>query len=384
MASVLTALAPTLFSAAQEVSNEPFGVISAINATFDDKGVAKGDTVTVPYMPVQSNTAFSPAAITTEGTSLTPGVVAVTITKSQKNSCVLTGEQIRSLENSNGGVTRLEWARQWALQAMRALRNEAEQDACLAVKYGASRATGTAGTTPFSGSMDALLDVRKILADNGAPLADLQFVANTSAMTNLSKLAIIQQADMAGSDAERRSGLIARQSGFQLRQSAGVALHTKGTGASYVIDATSNLIAGSTVLTTSTAGSGTMVAGDIISLQSDSNAYVCNSSAVVAGTTGTFTIGRPGIRQATVAAKTITIGSSYTPNFAFERSAVVGIMRPPLIPANPTINQMLISDGKGFTFLMLDISQYGQRTWEMHLAWGFKVVQPEHVALLLG
>jgi hypothetical protein len=379
MASVLTALAPTLFSAAQEVSAEPFGVISAINATFDDKGVAKGDTVTVPYMPVQSNTAFAPAATPPEGTSVTAAAIAVTITKSQMNSVVLTGEQIRSLENSNGGVNKAEWVRQWAAQAMRALRNEAEADACLAVKYGASRAVGTAGTTPFSSSMDSLVDVRKILADNGAPLADLQFVGNTTSMANLSKLAVIQQADSAGSDAERRSGVIARQYGFQLRQSAGIALHTKGTGGSYVIN-NGNIAVGSTVLTAGS-GANTMVAGDIIAIQSDDNRYVCNVGLAAAGD---FTIGRPGLRQATVNAKTITIGNNYTPNFAFERSAVVGVIRPPLVPANPTINQMLISDGKGLTYLMLDVSQFGQRSWFMCLAWGFKVVQGEHVALLLG
>jgi hypothetical protein len=33
---------------------------------------------------------------------------------------------------------------------------------------------------------------------------------------------------------------------------------------------------------------------------------------------------------------------------------------------------------------MLEIDQYGERSWEMHLAWGFKVVQGEHVAMILG
>jgi len=80
----------------------------------------------------------------------------------------------------------------------------------------------------------------------------------------------------------------------------------------------------------------------------------------------------------------MTIGDSYTPNMAFSRNAVVGVMRPPLMPANPTIQQMLISDEFGMTYLMLDIAQYGQRTWELHLAWGFKAVQPEHIALLIG
>ncbi len=382
MASIMTSLAPVLYSAAQVVSGEPFGVVDSINASFDDKRVAKGDTVSVPYAPPQSNTGFTPAAYVPEGTCITaPTPIAVTITKSQKNSMVLTGEQIRSLEN---GQNYQEWARQWAAQAMRALRNEAEADACLAIKYGASRAVGTAGTTPFASSLDALADVKQILQDNGAPLADLQFVGNTNTWANLSKLAIIQQASQAGSDAERRSGSVGRQNGFRLQASAGIAAHVKGDGSSYVIDATSALIAGSTALKTSTAGSGSILAGDILSLQSDTNKYVCNVGCATAGSVSPFTIGRPGLRVATVAAKTITIGNGYTPNFAFERSAVVGIMRPPLVPDSPVIKQQFVSDGKGMTYLFLECVQYGQVTWEMHLAWGFKVVQGEHVAILMG
>jgi hypothetical protein len=52
MSNTLTALAPTLFSTGrQEVANEPFGVVDAVNMDFDDKGVAKGDTVTVDVAP---------------------------------------------------------------------------------------------------------------------------------------------------------------------------------------------------------------------------------------------------------------------------------------------------------------------------------------------
>jgi hypothetical protein len=185
MASTITALAPTLFSAAQEVSAEPFGAIDSINASFDNKGVAKGDKVTVPIAPSQSNTGFNASNVYPEGTSITASSTTVEITKSQKNSMVLTGEQIRSLENGNNYQ---EWTRQWAAQAMRALRNEAEADACDVIKIGASRAAGTAGTTPFASSLDELIDVRKILRDNGAPMADLQFLASSASETNLLKL----------------------------------------------------------------------------------------------------------------------------------------------------------------------------------------------------
>lgn len=376
--NVLTALAPTLYSAAQTVSAEPFGVVDAISATFDDKGVALGDSVKVPVAPTRAGENFTPAATADTGAAATADSIAVTITKSRKVSWALSGEQLRSLEN---GGNDMEWARQLAEQGMRTLRNEAEADAALAIKYGASRAYGTAGQTPFAADLTALTNIRKILKDNGAPLADLQFVMDTSAELNLSNLGIIQQAYQAGSDAERRSGMLGRQFGFALKSSAGIALHDNGSGASYITNIPSP---GTLALKSRTigldGGTGTIVSGDVITFNGDTNKYVVNTAL----TAGDLVIGRPGLRKTLADGVACAVGADYTPNMAFERSAVVGVMRPPLVPSNPTINQMLISDGKGMTYLMLDISQYGQRTWEIHLAWGFKVVQGEHVALVLG
>lgn len=376
MANTLTALVPTLFSAAQEVSNEPFGVVAAINTQFNDRGVAKGDTVTVPIAPTRSASDFTPAATPSSGDDAAANSVGVTISASKKVSWHLTGEQIRSLEN---GADAAEWARQLVAQGMRTLRNLAEVDAATAVKQGASRAVGTAGTTPFASNLDALVDVRKVLADNGAPLADLQCVMDTSAGSNLRKLGIIQQAYQAGSDAERRTGNFLRQFGFQLRESAGISTHTKGTGASYVTSGSTAVGVRDIALVT---GTGTVLSGDVVTFAADStNKYIVNTGVTAAGT---ITLGRPGARVTIATANAMTIGNNYVPNLAFERNSVVGIVRPPLVPQNPTITQQLISDSMGMTYLLLDIAQYGQRTWELHLAWGFKVVQGEHVAIVMG
>ncbi len=51
MANTLTALAPLLFSAARIVPKELTGLLGASDLNFDDKGVAAGQTVTVPVMP---------------------------------------------------------------------------------------------------------------------------------------------------------------------------------------------------------------------------------------------------------------------------------------------------------------------------------------------
>jgi hypothetical protein len=379
MANTLTALAPTLFSAAKEVAAEPWGVIAAINTSFDDKGVAKGDTVDVPVAPVRAASDFTPANVAGAGADATANTTPVTITKSRKVDWNITGEQLRSLQNGVSGVA-ADWAKQLLLQGMRTLRNEAEIDAAVAAKLGASRAVGTAGTAPFASDINLLVDSRKVLHDNGAPLADMQFVGDTTAGAAMRKLGIIQNHYQAGSDEERRSGILQRQFGFMPRESAGVTLHTKGTGSAYTTTA-----AGFAVGTTSIpliTGSGTVVAGDVVTFAGDANKYVIASGIAAPGT---VVLAAPGLRQAIPAAATaMTIGNNYTANLAFERNAIVGTLRPPIMPPNPTIQQMLVSDDKGMTYLMLEIAQYGMTSWELHLAWGFKTVNPEFSSLVLG
>lgn len=376
MSNTLTNLMPVLFSAAQTVSNEPFGVISAIATDFDDKGVAKGDSVTVPIAPTRATSDFTPNNTTSTGDDAIASSVSVQITQSKKVSWALSGEQIRSLDN---GGNNPEWVRQMMLQGMRALRNGAEVDCATQIKAGASRAVGTAGTNPFASDINVIADVRKVLFDNGAPMADLQLCIDSSAGTSARKLGIIQQAYQAGSDQERRSGDLLRQFGFQIRESAGIGTHTKGTGASYVTSGSTAVGVRDIALVT---GTGTVLSGDVVTFAADSNnKYVVNTGVAAAGT---ISLGRNGARTTIATANAMTIGNNYTANLAFERSAVVGVMRPPVMPENPTITQQLISDQYGMTYLLLDIAQYGQRTWELHLAYGFKVVQGEHVAIVMG
>lgn len=377
MPNTLTSLAPTLFSAAKLVAMEPTGVIGAIDMRFDDKGVSRGDTVTVDVAPTRAASDFTPAATTSTGADAVASSIAVQITKSRKVDWHLTGEQQRSLDNATISD---DWVSQLIAQGMRTLRNEAEVDAALAVKVGASRAFGTAGTTPFGSDLSSLTNARKILQDNGAPLTDLQMVTDTNAGLNLLNLGIVQQAYQAGSDTERRTGNLNLQFGFTHSVSAGIATHTKGTGASYTSSAAGFAVGARSIALIT--GTGTVLAGDVITFAGDTNKYVV---ATGVSAPGTIVLASPGLRQAIAASATaMTIGNNYAPNLAFERSSVVGIMRPPLMPANPIIQQLLVSDNRGLTYLMLDIAQYGQRTWELHLAWGFKSINDEFAAIMLG
>lgn len=376
MANVFTALQPVLYSAAQDVAQEPFGVISAISASFDDKGVAVGDTVNVPIAPTATATDFTPAAQSTAGDDKTATNVGVQVTASKKVSWNITGEQERSL--ANGGNDN-EWVRQLVAQGMRTLRNLAETAAVQAIKVGASRAIGTAGTNPFASDINVIADLRKVLMDNGCPMADMQLCIDSTAGAAARKLGIVQQAYQAGSEQERRTGDLLRQFGFAIRESAGIAQHVKGTGASYVTSGSTAVGVRDVALVT---GTGTVLAGDVVTFAADSaNKYVVGTGVAAPGT---ISLGRPGARAVIATSNALTVGNSYTPNLAFERNAVVGIMRPPIFPDNATIQKTLVSDAFGMTYLLLQIQQYGMTTWELHLAYGFKVVQGEQVAILMG
>jgi hypothetical protein len=332
--------------------------------------------VSVDVAPTRAAADFTPGATTSTGDDSTGSKIDVTITKSRKVSWHLTGEQQRSLANA---TINQDWVSQLVQQGMRTLRNECEVDASIAVKIGASRAYGTAGTTPFASDLTALTNARKILVDNGAPKADLQMVFDTNAGLNLRNLGVLQNAYQAGGDAERRTGEFLPQMGFRLSESAGIGLHTKGTGASYTTSGTA-LPVGTTVIPLIT-GTGTVLAGDVVTFAGDTNKYV----VVSALSGGNITIGAPGLKVAIAASATaMTVGNNYTANLALERSSVVGVLRPPIMPANPTIEQMLVSDDKGMTYLMLQIAQYGQLSWELHLAWGFKAINGEFSAIVLG
>ena len=373
MANDLTALTPTLFSAAQQVSNEPFGIIDAVSADFDDKGVSVGDPVDVTVAPTRTPKAFTPGVNAPVGDDADAESEQVVITRSDLVDWYLTGEQQRRLEN---GGTDQEWVRQLIAQGMRALRNQAEGDCATAIKVGASRAVGTAGSSPFGSDINAMVDLQKVLKDNGAPMADLQMCIDTTDGAALRKLGIIQQADQAGSDEERRSGNLLRQYGFQLRESAGISLHSAGTADSdYDTNGATAAGARSIVIDT---GTGDFNAGDVVAIGGVN--YVVSADS--AGSP--ITVARPGVAATIEDGTDLAPAGDYTPILGFERSAVVAVMRPPVMPPNANHQQVLISDEMGMTYLLVQISQYGQVKWELHLASGFKVVQSEHVAILLS
>lgn len=370
MANVLTDLAADIYKAADVVSRELTGIIPSVLINADgSERVAKGDTVRSHFTRQATAVDSTPAMTIPEGTDQTVDNKTATISKSRAVQIPWTGEDIKHVNNGSGFETI--YGDQIA-QAMRTLTNEMEADLWAEAYTNASRAIGTAGTTPFGSNFDLLADARKILVDNGAPINDRQstLVLNTAAGANLRKLAQLQKANEAGNDILLRQGELLDLQGLMLKESAGVGLHTAGTGSGYLVNDAS-LAVGDTVIAADT-GTGTILAGDVVTFDSDSdNSYVVTEA--LSG--GSFTIGGPGLRVAIPENDPITVVGNATKNIAFHRNAIELIARPEAQPqgGDAAVDAMMVQDPRsGLPFELRVYKGYKKAMFEVGLAWGTK------------
>lgn len=374
MANTLTSLVPDLYESLDIVSRELAGFIPSVTLDATAERAALNQAIRIPITPAAPAEDVSPGQLPPDDGDQTVGNTPFTITKSRMVPFRWTGEEQKGI-NTGPGYANIR--RDQITQAMRTLVNEIEVDVGRTA-YLSSRATGTAGTTPFASTLGDTAQVRKILSDNGAPLSDLQCVIDTTAGANIRTLAQLTKANEAGTTALRAQGTLLELHGFVLRESAGVARHTAGTGASYVTNGA--LAIGATVIPVQT-GSGTIIAGDVVTI--GNYKYVVTSA--LAG--GNLTIGAPGLREAVNTGATVTLAAAYTANFAFSRSAIVLATRAPALPEEGDMadDRMMLQDPRtGMAFEVSMYKQYRRVRYEIAAAWGVQNIKPAHTALLLG
>lgn len=381
MANVLTDLAADIYKAADVVGRELVGFIpaSTINANGSER-VAKGDVVRASFTREAAAVDVSESMTIPEGTDQTVDNKTLTISKSRAVQIPYTGENVLSLNNGIGFDT--VYGDQ-ITQAMRTLVNEIEADMAQEAYTNSSRAFGTAGTTPFGSNFSEVAEIRQILVDNGMPQNDGQvsLVLNTLAGTNLRQLAQLQKANEAGGSDLLRQGILLDLQGLGIRESAQIKSHTKGTGASYLLNDASSAV-GDTVIAAD-GGSGTILAGDVVTFAGTTTKYVVNSA--LSG--GSFTLGAPGLLVAEADNDAITVGDSYTANVAFHRRALELAMRAPAVPqgGDSADDALLVQDPhSGLVFEIRVYKGYRKTMIEVAAAWGVKAWKSNFIATLLG
>ena len=381
MANVLTDLAADIYKAADVVGRELVGFIpaSTINANGSERA-AKGDVVRASFTREATAVDVSESMTIPEGTDQTVDNKTLSITNARAVQIPYTGEDILHLNNGIGYET--VYGDQIA-QAMRTLTNEMEADLWEEAYTNSSRAFGTAGTTPFGSNFSEVAEIRQILVDNGMPQNDGQvsLVLNTLAGTNLRQLAQLQQANTAGGTDLLRQGVLLDLQGLGIRESAQVGLHTKGTGTSYLLNDASSAIGDTTIA--ADGGSGTILAGDIVTFAGTSDKYVVNSA--LSG--GSFTIGGTGLVAAEADNDAITVGNNYTANIAFHRRALELAVRAPAVPqgGDTADDALTVQDPvSGLVFEVRVYKGYRKTMIEVAASWGVKAWKSDFIATLVG
>lgn len=384
MANTITGLIPTMYNALNVISREITGLIPAVTSDMTYERAAVGQTVRSPVAPASTASDITPAVTPPNDGDQTIGYTDMTITKARRVPIRWNGEERLGLDN-NGAQYNVIFRDQMA-QAMRTLTNEVEADLAALHIY-ASRAYGTSGTTPFGSSLGDTANIRKLLVDNGAPTSDLNLIMNTSAGANLRTLTQLTKVNEAGDSSMLRQGVLLDIHGMALRESAQIVTSTAGTGASATTD-TAGYAIGATVITLASAGTGTIVAGDVITFAGDTNKYVVASGDADVSNGGTITLAAPGLRKALAAsAIAITVNAAAARNMAFSRSAIALATRAPALPSegDSAADRFMLTDpNSGLSFEVSMYKQYRQVQYEVALAWGVKAVKPEHMGILLG
>ena len=383
MPNTLTNLIPSAYRALNVVSRELVGFIPSVQLDPSAEMLAVGQTIYIPAAPVNSaGKDITPAMAFPTAAYQTIGSKSHSLTKQRAFPFSWQNEERKALDAGPGYLSINE---QQIAQAIRACVNEMEVDIAVAAKNGASRAFGaTAGTAPV---LTDWAQAKKILDDNGAPSTDRTSVFDTTAGVALRSTSNLYKVNEAGDGGSLlRQGLLGNLFGFNLRESAQIQTTTKGTASSATTD-NAGYAVGATVLTLASAGTGTIVAGDIITFAGDSNKYVVASGDADVSTGGTITLAEPGLRVAMSAAtKAITVFGTSARNTAFSRNAILLSTRlPASVSGDLATDRQVITDPvSGISF---ELSMYpGDRMvhYEVAACWGVTVIKPEHLAIIVG
>jgi hypothetical protein len=385
MANSLTNLIPTLYNALDVVSRELVGFIPSVSRDSTHERAALNQTVRSFATRAAAADNITPGVTAPNDGDQTIDNVPITISKARRVPIRWNGEEQLSI--ASPGIGALTILQDQFAQAMRTLCNEIEADVGAAAYLGASRATGTNGTNPFVVGSDKVIDnvadIRKILADNGAPLSDLQLIIDTTAGAGLRKVPNLYRVNEAGENSLLRQGVLGQLHGFDIRESAGVSRPVVGTVTATVNNA--GYAVGATALTL-TAAAVDLKRGDVIVIADDTNRYVVAED--LDGTGGVLKIAKPGLRQAIpTSAKAITVVATGPRNVAFSRSAIYLATRAPARPVGGDMadDVTIVQDPRsGLAFEVSVYRQYRQVHYEVAMAWGVANVKSEHSAILLG
>jgi hypothetical protein len=382
MPDSLASLFPTLYAGIAEFPRRQFGMIRAVQVDGQLSRAVLGQSEVWDVPQVSAAVDIEPAATLPAPAADVANPLTYKMAYRKGVRIPVTGEASEAIGDAAMATRR----QNQYLQAFDMLAAGIESYLAGVAILNASRAFGTADTVPFTAStvnMEYFAKLWGILATNDRSTGELSLVLNTATAEAMrAYMGMLYKANEYGSDEMMKNGYLTRIQNFNLYESNQFTKHTKGTGANYVLDGAHAV--GATAIKVKT-GTGTILAGDVISIADEPSGskYVVTKGIEAAGT---LTIGAPGLLGAAADGKAVSI-HQYTPNFAFNQSALGLGARLPEIPkeGDAAIDATSIKDP--YTNLVFEIrryAEYRQIVDEVSIMYGAIVLDPEAIAIGLS
>jgi hypothetical protein len=344
-----------------------------VNTAFGDQPAEQHDSVRVPVPPTIAIDDVTPAATPPTTPDQTFESVTVPLTTWKKAAFHMSDKD--KVEVAQGVIPGS------AQAALAAIVNHIDTAILTAGGVFASRAVGTAATVPFA-SLALAIQPMTNLSINLVPPDMRHVVCDPLASAALFALPAFSESTFVGDVTAMVDGAFQgnRRIGAQWWEDQNVPLHTAGTGTSYLTNVGAGLAVGATAIAIDT-GSGTILPGDVVVFEDDTNKYVVTAGVAAPGT---ITIGKPGLRQALADGKTVTVTAAHRANLAFHKSAIAFATRP-MKPSDAAVAMQSISDPvSGLTIRMEVSRQYKRDNWELDVLYGAKGVRSEGIIKILG
>ena len=406
MANTLTTIMPKILARGLIVLRERCIMPRLVNGDYALDAKKKGSTIDVEVPTTVGTRDVSPSNTPPTSVDHTADTVQIELSNWRQNDPIyLTDKDYGEIEARAG---HLPMKLQEAIKGLASDVNQSIHAKYKGALRGVFGVTGTAGTTPF-GSTTTATQARKILNKQLCPKSDRRGVLDFDAEAAALELAAFADAEKIASSVVKIEGDIGRKFGLDWAADDEVTTHTAGTiaatgapsgrvcaavGAGVVGDTTVDVDNGA-----STAVTGTIVLGDIVSFAGHSQTYVVIANAAsgqYAAEAYTFAANAvsglaiyPALKAAVADNEVMTVVATHVVNLAFHRDAFAFAQRPLLDPGKELglagTNIMTMQDPQTGIILRLEVSrQHKQVAWEFDLLWGAELVRPELACRILG
>ena len=380
-ALVTTNLLQTLVAMGLNAMRERVVLPRIVNREYEQMivGAKRGSTVNVAVPASITVRTVAPDVVPPAVTAVTPGYVPVTLAEWEEAPFAMDDKGLAQVQ---AGILPMQ-----ATEAIKALANKIDAYLWGLVHgtYGFYGYAGVAGTTPFANDDSAFRDARRQANKQLMDPEPRYLLLDPDAESNA--LGLRQYTDMSytGSPEGIIKGILGEKSGVTFIMTQNVPTHTAGTAALATTDGSAYAV-GTKTITLASAGTGTILAGDVITFAGDTQPYVVVTGDADVSDAGTVVF-EPGLKVAiATAAVAITVKATHVCNLLLHRDAIAFAMAP-LAETRLTGNEMIseaIDEESGLSLRLEVTRQHKQYQWSWDALYGGNVIRREFGVRLAG